>query len=67
MRADAPGAERLAERLAGITIVRPEIDVINNVDVAVYDDPEKIRDALVRQAYSPVRWIELVQAWRRAA
>jgi [Acyl-carrier-protein] S-malonyltransferase (EC 2.3.1.39) len=33
----------------------------------VYDDPEKIRDALVRQAYSPVRWIELVQAMRRAA
>ena len=57
-----PAAERLAERLAGVAIVKPEIDVINNVDVAVYDDPEKIRDALVRQAYSPVRWIELVQA-----
>ena len=57
-----PAAERLAERLAGVSIVKPEIDVINNVDVAVYDDPEKIRDALVRQAYSPVRWIELVQA-----
>ena len=57
-----PAAERLAERLAGVKIGKPEIDVINNVDVAVYDDPEKIRDALVRQAYSPVRWIELVQA-----
>ena len=57
-----PAAERLAERLSGVTITRPEIAVINNVDVAVYDEAEKIRDALVRQAYSPVRWIELVQA-----
>ena len=73
-----PAAERLAERLSGVTIAKPEIAVINNVDVAVYDDPDKIRDALVRQAYSPVRWIELVQAmagrgmshiieWRAAA
>ena len=36
--------------------------MINNVDVAVYAEPEKIRDALVRQAFSPVRWIELIQA-----
>jgi [acyl-carrier-protein] S-malonyltransferase len=57
-----PAAERLAERLAGVSIAQPEIAVINNVDVAVYDEPEKIRDALVRQAYAPVRWIELVQA-----
>ena len=57
-----PAAQRLAERLSGVTITRPEIAVINNVDVAVYDEAEKIRDALVRQAYSPVRWIELVQA-----
>ena len=57
-----PAAERLAERLSGVTITRPEIAVINNVDVAVYDEADKIRDALVRQAYSPVRWIELVQA-----
>ena len=41
-----PAAERLAERLAGVSIVKPEIAVINNVDVAVYDEPEKIRDAL---------------------
>jgi [acyl-carrier-protein] S-malonyltransferase len=57
-----PAAERLAERLAGVDICTPAIDVINNVDVAVYDAPEKIRDALVRQAYAPVRWIQLVQA-----
>lgn len=60
-----PAAERLAERLAAVAINRPEIDVINNVDVAVYDDPAKIRDALVRQAFSPVRWIELVQEMAR--
>lgn len=60
-----PAAERLAGRLAEIKIETPRIDVLNNVDVAVYDDPEKIRDALVRQAYLPVRWIELVQDMAR--
>lgn len=60
-----PAAERLAERLAGVEICKPEIDVLNNVDVAVYDDPQKIRDALVRQAFSPVRWIESVQEMAR--
>jgi [acyl-carrier-protein] S-malonyltransferase len=57
-----PAAERLKERLATVKIVKPEIDVLNNVDVATYDDPEKIRDALVRQAFSPVRWVETVSA-----
>lgn len=58
----APAAERLAVRLAEITLTRPNIAVINNVDVAIEDDPERIRAALVRQASSPVRWIELIQA-----
>ncbi|MDR0717583.1 MAG: ACP S-malonyltransferase [Azoarcus sp.] len=57
-----PAAERLGERLAAVKISRPRIEVLNNVDVAIYDDPEKIRDALVRQAFSPVRWIESVAA-----
>ena len=57
-----PAAERLAERLAGIEITPPTIAVLNNVDVAVCDDPAAIRDALIRQAYSPVRWVETVQA-----
>ncbi len=57
-----PAAERLAERLADVQLSRPGISVINNVDVAIEDDPERIRDALVRQASSPVRWIELIQA-----
>lgn len=60
-----PAADRLAERLQGVEITRPEISVLNNVDVAVYDDPAQIRDALVRQAFSPVRWIETVEDMAR--
>lgn len=57
-----PAAERLAERLASIEIKTPTLPVINNVDVSVCDDPMLIRDALIRQAYSPVRWIETVES-----
>jgi [acyl-carrier-protein] S-malonyltransferase len=57
-----PAAERLAVRLAEVEISTPQLPVINNVDVAVCDQPELIRDALIRQAYSPVRWIETVQS-----
>lgn len=60
-----PAADRLAERLASVELRRPEIAVLNNVDVASYDDPAQIRDALVRQAFSPVRWIELIQEMAR--
>jgi [acyl-carrier-protein] S-malonyltransferase len=56
-----PAADRLAARLAEINFNAPGIPVINNVDVAVETDPVKIKDALVRQAYSPVRWVETVQ------
>ncbi|WP_374261777.1 ACP S-malonyltransferase [Zoogloea sp.] len=56
-----PAAERLAQRLVEIEIKVPSISVLNNVDVAVETDPARIKDALVRQAYSPVRWIETVQ------
>lgn len=59
-----PAAERLAERLASVVINTPTIPVLNNVDVAIAGEPERIRDALVRQAYSPVRWTESVQAIR---
>lgn len=57
-----PAAERLASRLAKIEIKTPSIPVINNVDVAVCESAEGIRDALVRQANSPVRWIETIEA-----
>jgi [acyl-carrier-protein] S-malonyltransferase len=57
----APAAERLRERLAEITVSRPRIPVVHNADVACYDDPAAIKDALVRQACSPVRWVETVR------
>lgn len=60
-----PAAERLAERLAGVSIATPQIAVLNNVDVAVRTAPDEIREALVRQAFSPVRWIETVQEMGR--
>jgi [acyl-carrier-protein] S-malonyltransferase len=59
-----PAAERLRERLAGVAIATPRIPVINNVDVAAPSDPHAIRDALYRQAYGAVRWVEVVQALR---
>lgn len=57
-----PAAERLRERLASITIQAPQIPVLNNIDVATPADPDAIRDALYRQAFGPVRWVELVGA-----
>ncbi len=57
-----PAAERLAQLLNQINFNAPAIPVINNVDVAAENDPAKIRDALVRQLYCPVRWTECVQA-----
>ncbi|MGC3964372.1 MAG: ACP S-malonyltransferase [Rhodocyclaceae bacterium] len=61
-----PAAEKLAARLAEVEFAAPSIPVLNNVDVALPTDPAAIRDALVRQAYSPVRWIETVRAMRAA-
>lgn len=55
-----PASERLRDHLAAITLRTPGISVVNNVDVACYSDVDQIRDALVRQTYSPVRWIETI-------
>lgn len=55
-----PAADKLKEMLATLTINTPTIAVINNVDVAVYQDADSIRDGLVRQLYMPVRWVEIV-------
>ncbi|MDO4696671.1 MAG: ACP S-malonyltransferase [Neisseria sp.] len=55
-----PAAEKLAEALQNIVIKTPQIKVLHNADVAAYDDAAKIKDALVRQLYSPVRWTETV-------
>lgn len=57
-----PAGEVLQGALAGTTVNPPAVPVINNVDVAIETDPARIRDALVRQASRPVRWVELVQA-----
>ncbi|WP_247422122.1 ACP S-malonyltransferase [Ralstonia pseudosolanacearum] len=56
-----PASDRLREYLSGVTVGAPAIPVINNVDVALVSDPAAIKDALVRQAASPVRWVETVQ------
>ena len=59
-----PAAERLRDRLSATPFAAPRIDVVNNIDVAVETDPAAIRDALYRQAFGPVRWVETVQAIR---
>ncbi|EFL79382.1 ACP S-malonyltransferase [Actinobacillus pleuropneumoniae] len=56
-----PAADKLAEALQNITLNVPVVPVINNVDVSVETDAEAIRNALVRQLYSPVRWTETVE------
>ena len=56
-----PAADKLAARLAQLSFATPQIPVINNADVAIESDPERIKDALVRQAYSPVRWVETIR------
>ncbi len=57
-----PAAEQLKVSLNEITLATPAVDVINNVDVSIETDQQAIKDALVRQLYSPVRWTETVQA-----
>ncbi len=57
-----PAAEKLRARLADIDFAAPQIALVNNIDVAVQTSPDAIRDALYRQAFGPVRWVECVQA-----
>ena len=57
-----PAAEKLKEKLAATAFAAPQIEVVNNIDVTVEADAERIRDALYRQAFGPVRWVECVQA-----
>ena len=57
-----PAAEKLKARLEDIEISTPQIALINNIDVAIEMDADRIRDALYRQAFGPVRWVECVQA-----
>ena len=57
-----PAAEKLREKLADTPFAAPQIKVVNNIDVAIETDADLIRDALYRQAFGPVRWVECVQA-----
>jgi [acyl-carrier-protein] S-malonyltransferase len=52
----------LREKLATIELAAPRIPVLNNIDVAVETEPARVREALVRQAAGPVRWVESIQA-----
>jgi [acyl-carrier-protein] S-malonyltransferase len=56
-----PASSRLRDYMAKLTFHAPQIDLINNVDVAIQHDPEAIKDALVRQAAGAVRWVETMQ------
>lgn len=56
-----PAAETLSGALAGISLQAPAIPLVNNVDVASVTEPASIKDALVRQAWHPVRWVETIQ------
>ena len=59
-----PAAERLKDKLATTAFASPRIAVVNNIDVKTEHEPQAIRDALYRQAFGPVRWVEVVQAMR---
>ncbi|RFA29969.1 [acyl-carrier-protein] S-malonyltransferase [Alkalilimnicola ehrlichii] len=56
-----PASERLAERLNNITVSAPTIPVVHNADVSKAGDADAVRERLVRQLYSPVRWVETIQ------
>jgi [acyl-carrier-protein] S-malonyltransferase len=56
-----PAAERLAALLEQVAIQEPAIPVVHNVDVEVHNKPDEIREALIQQLYSPVRWVETIQ------
>jgi [acyl-carrier-protein] S-malonyltransferase len=56
-----PASDRLRDYMEKLTFKAPQIDLINNVDVAILHDPAAIKDALVRQAAGPVRWVETMQ------
>jgi len=58
----APAAARLREALATVDVRSPRIPVLHNVDVKSYGEPDQVRDALVRQANHPVRWVETMRA-----
>jgi [acyl-carrier-protein] S-malonyltransferase len=60
-----PAAEKLRGQVEKTRIAAPEVALINNVDVRVESEPDAIRAALVRQAASPVRWVEIIRAMKQ--
>jgi len=62
-----PAAEKLAESLKTVTIKTPEIQVIHNVDAKSHDEPDAIREALTKQLYNPVRWVQTAKIVGSAA
>jgi len=59
-----PAGEKLRAYLAKVALIAPKLKLINNVDVKTETAPDAIKDALVRQASSPVRWVETIRAMR---
>jgi len=59
-----PAGEKLRAYLAKVALTAPKLKLINNVDVKTETAPDAIKDALVRQASSPVRWVETIRAMR---
>jgi [acyl-carrier-protein] S-malonyltransferase len=58
-----PAADKLRERLAATAIQSPRIPVVNNIEVRIETDPDRIRGALYEQAFGPVRWVETRRRW----
>ena len=56
-----PAAEKLKEKLESVEFAAPRMALLNNIDVAIEVDAERIRDALYRQAFGPVRWVECIE------
>ncbi|MCR8921946.1 ACP S-malonyltransferase [Dasania sp. GY-MA-18] len=56
-----PAGEKLAEKIAGLTVLSPEIPVVHNVHAQTESDPAKIKELLVQQIYSPVKWVSCVE------
>ena len=61
-----PAAEKLKIELEKIEIKTPEIEIINNADVCSYQNPAEIKAALIKQLYSPVRWVETIQLFEKS-
>jgi len=59
-----PAAVKMKEALKSVVLAAPQIPVLNNIDVSVQSDEAAIKDALYRQAFGPVRWVETVLAMK---